>query len=67
MVTAGGWALFRPAEIDSTDGKCLGAPRGGGRSHVPSDAGRRTERVGKEGRSEGGGLGEGQGVQRVVH
>ena len=65
MLTAGGWALFRPAEIDSTDRKCLGAPRGGGRSHVP--ASRRTERVRKEGWSEGGGLGKGQGVQRVVH
>ena len=38
-----------------------------GEATSPSDAGRRTERVGKEGRSEGGGLGEGQGVQRVVH
>ena len=36
MVTViGGGALFRPAEMDSTDMKCLGAPRGGGRSCVP--------------------------------
>ena len=36
MVTViGGGALFRPVEIDSTDRKCLGAPRGGRKSYVP--------------------------------